>query len=118
MAKYVKLGIKAECFYDAIANLKALKNEVYKLTPKQEVSPKIRRAIQTGHLVLSTEKEFNAASAPAAEKAKPTKYDDMTKSELVEYLKENFQVDETEVEEFEKKKKKEMILELVDLEEE
>lgn len=116
MAKYVKLGKKAECFYDSYVKLKVLKREVIELTKKQEVSPKVRRAIQTGHLEVATKDDYNDYIGEVENPKEETEFDEMTKKELTDYYKQTFEVSEEEVVAFSKKTKEKMIEELEELE--
>lgn len=59
MAKYVKLGKKAEIFFDPTTRTKVLKNQVVKLENRDKFSKKITAAIAGGHLVNSTKEEYN-----------------------------------------------------------
>lgn len=62
MAKYVKLGKKAASFADPYSELTLAGKDVKELTPKQQVSPKVQRALLGGHLVTATKEEFETWS--------------------------------------------------------
>jgi len=66
MAKFAKLGKKAKSFSDPYSKLTLFGKMVVKLEPKQQVSPKVLRAFQGGHLVSATKEEFNAWEEIAA----------------------------------------------------
>lgn len=59
MAKYIKLGEKAEIFFDPTTRTKVLKGQIIKLEDKQKFSKKIAAAIGGGHLVYSTKEAYN-----------------------------------------------------------
>ncbi len=59
MAKYIKLGEKAEIFFDPTTRTKVLKGQIIKLEDKQKFSKKISAAIGGGHLVYSTKEAYN-----------------------------------------------------------
>jgi len=52
MAKYVKLGNQAGIFHDPASGVTVIKGEVKQLTPIQANLPRVRKAINAGHLVL------------------------------------------------------------------
>jgi len=58
MKKYVKLGSKAEVFHDPYSDLLVNKNHVVLLTGRALSSLKVKKALNTGHLVRSSEDEF------------------------------------------------------------
>ena len=60
MAKFVKLGKKAASFSDPYSQFSISGKQVKKLTPKQQTSPKVARALQGGHLVPATKDEWDA----------------------------------------------------------
>lgn len=51
--KHVKLGEKAQSFYDAVTEVKVLPGKVVELNIRQLRSRKIRSALQGGHLVYT-----------------------------------------------------------------
>ena len=119
MAKYVKLGEKALSFCDPFADDFTINGKlVKKLTPAQESSPAIQRALAGGHLVNATKEEFDASEAllsgkPVETDNEPTDdFEDKTKSELLEYYKETYEVDEDQIAAFDKLDKKGRVAEL------
>ena len=73
--KLVKLGPKAETFYDPFSTLKVLKGEVIEINAKAQQSHKVKKAISTGHLTIATEdelKKFLAKSQTSDQKAPKT----------------------------------------------
>ena len=58
MAIYVKLGEKAESFYDPTTGTLVSKHEVVILTDKAKFSNKIKKAIAGGHLVSATKQDY------------------------------------------------------------
>jgi hypothetical protein len=59
MPKFVKLGKKAASFADPYSELTLAGEAVKKLTPRQQTSPKILRAIQGGHLLPASKEEYD-----------------------------------------------------------
>lgn len=59
MAKYVKLGKKAEIFFDPTTRTKILKGQVVKLEDRRKFSKKISAAIAGGHLIHASKEDFN-----------------------------------------------------------
>ena len=110
MGKFVKLGPKANSFADPVSGFSLRKNETKELGPKASVSPRVKRAISQGHLVV-VQKEAIVVEPKG-------KFAEMTKAELVMYYEETFDVTEVEVEVFSKKPKSEMLAELKTLESE
>lgn len=63
MAKYLKLGEKAQTFFDPITGVHVNNWQVIKIENHQDLNkPSLKKAITTGHLVLATEAEFEAAN--------------------------------------------------------
>ena len=122
---YIRIGDKAFSFSDPYSKLTVRKNQVVKLeTPEQRRSGKIRLALRGGHLQVATEKEYDAyldsvGAAPKkeqpVEKTFKEKLDDMTKAQLTEYYKDNYQVGAEDIEAFSKLKHDEMVEELLEL---
>ena len=50
--KYVSVGSEAQSFYDSSTGIQIARGEVKELTPRQYNSPKIKRALTSGHLVF------------------------------------------------------------------
>ena len=48
--KYLKLGDKAQSFYDASTKTQVAKGEVIEFTPERQNSKRIQRAVKAGHL--------------------------------------------------------------------
>jgi hypothetical protein len=57
MATTVTLGNKAQVFHDASTGITICKGELVTLRASQANSPKVRRALSTGHLVIATTTE-------------------------------------------------------------
>lgn len=53
MAKYVKLGEGASVFHDMSTKFTVYPNEVKELTLKAQSSPRVKKAISSGHLVYA-----------------------------------------------------------------
>ena len=53
MAKYVKLGEDASVFHDMSTKFTVYPNEVKELTLKAQSSPRVKKAISSGHLVYA-----------------------------------------------------------------
>lgn len=112
MAKYLKLGSKAQNFFDPISGLNIVGKEVVELPKGFKMNPRINRAISGGHLVNSNKDEYLeylALSTPEDEEDVSSELGDMTKSELVDYYKENYEVSEEDLEKFEKLTKAKMV---------
>ena len=129
MAKYVKLGDKAESFYDPTTKTKVLKNQVVKLEGKGKFSKKITAALAGGHLVNCTEEDYkdflsdSGAEAQVASTQKDWKEEfdisdekalsALTKAQLVELAK--YHETETEDSELNSMNKKELVEEVLSL---
>ena len=74
MGKFVKLGKKASFFRDSNLDISITTGEVVELNVKQLNSPKIRRALNGGHLVYTEDPR----------KAEDTAKKELTLEELVE----------------------------------
>lgn len=59
MAIFLKLGEKASSFSDSSLRLNIINSQVVKVPARYKTLPKIRRAINGGHLVEATSKEFD-----------------------------------------------------------
>jgi hypothetical protein len=114
MASYVKLGGKAEVFYDAFSELKVVRGQVVEMNAVQARSLKVKKALSGGHLQMATEAEFKGETAEVA--SEKVDYTEMTKAELLKFYKETYDVSEEEVAEFKSKTKDEMVTELQGLE--
>lgn len=125
---YVKVGDKAFSFSDPYSGLSISKKQVAKLeTREQKRSGKIRLALRGGHLEPATEKEYDAyleqvgqapIKGPAPELPLRDRLDEMTKAQLTDYYKDNYQVGDEDIQAFSKLKHDDMVEELVELEEE
>lgn len=71
--KFVKLGPKAEIFFDPNLRFKILKGEVAELPSGSNTSNKINKAIASGHLMVATEKEYSEYLAKAPKVSKTPK---------------------------------------------
>ena len=65
--KKITLGERAQSFYDAATGIHFSKGEVKELTPRQYGSAKIKKAINTGHLVLANTVDTSAQEEEEAE---------------------------------------------------
>lgn len=72
MAKYVKLGEGASVFHDMSTKFTVYPNEVKELTLKAQSSPRVKKAISSGHLVYAEpakeEVEIKQADNSSSEK--------------------------------------------------
>lgn len=64
--RYIKLGPKAEIFYDPTTRTKVLKGQVVPLQGKNRFSKKITAALAGQHLVAATKDEFESYSEELA----------------------------------------------------
>jgi len=126
---YVKLGPLAGGFTDPHSRFKILKGQVKQLVTQQEkTSGKIKAAIRGGHLVAVPEKEYEEyleSLKPKAEgvaekedNKEPTlkeKLEELTKAGLLDYYKENYEVDEDQIAAFDKLKHEDRVTELLEL---
>lgn len=123
MSKYIKLGKKAEVFYDPYSGVLLAKRDVIKLQGKGLRSDKVRKAINSGHLALSSETEYKKAKGSDVvelNKDVTTEFDEidetlggqfdgLEKSELVDFLEENYEIDDEEVVKFKKLTRAKMV---------
>lgn len=79
--RFVTVGESAYSFYDAATGINVVKGEKKKLSPRQLASPKIKRALSTGHLVYAAadNKPVEKYNEDALEKMK-ARFDDMVSS--------------------------------------
>lgn len=114
MTKYFKLGAKASTFYDPTSGLKISNGAVAQFSGSV-ITKRMEIAISNHHIEEATEAEFKNGTASAEEEDEAVNFDKMNKSQLVEYLQTNYEVDEAEVEDFENKTKSEMVSYLEEL---
>lgn len=119
----------ASIFYDSKSGLMVLDKEPgFIPTISAKSSRKIKDAIRGGFIKEISEEEFNKLTGKKSESKtegsedddkKQTKVDfsHMNKNELYSYLKDNYEVDEDELQEFKEMNKSEMIKYLEELEE-
>lgn len=74
MAKYVKLGEGASVFHDMSTKFTVYPNEVKELTLKAQSSPRVKKAISSGHLVYAE---------PAKEEVETKQADNSSPEKLV-----------------------------------
>lgn len=72
MAKYVKLGEGASVFHDMSTKFTVYPNEVKELTLKAQSSPRVKKAISSGHLVYA-EPAKEEVEAKQADNSSPEK---------------------------------------------
>lgn len=88
MPKYIKLGKKAESFYDPTSKTKVLKGRVVELNNSNKFSKRIQAALRGGHLEYATEEEFSKASkGTQTTEAKTTSEVDITDEKVLKKLK-------------------------------
>jgi hypothetical protein len=63
MAKYVKLGDKAESFYDPFSKFSIVRKEVKELVGNSLKSNRVKSAIKGGHLVYASQVEFEKVNS-------------------------------------------------------
>ena len=115
MAKYVKLGKKAESFYDPYSALKVLQNQVVELNPKMQSSSRVKAALAGGHLVLVPETEYKAFKGIVPEPTIDSKYG-QTAKDLIAYYDSTYEVSKSDMKAFKKMSLEEMVEELDRLE--
>ena len=132
--KFVKLGEMAYGFSDPYTGLDLSKGQVRELdTTEKRRSLKIKKALQGGHLIPASEKEFNlfmtgkeevdgvSVYKEVEEIHKPTlreQLEEMDEDELVDFYKVNYEVTKSEVKKFKNFTASEMVNELIELDEE
>lgn len=84
-AKFVKLGEKANSFYDPSTGFKLSKNQVGELTTEMQVSRKIKNALKNGHIEIAEEGEFEDVNEIEVNEDKDQQF---TESELMSKSKE------------------------------
>jgi hypothetical protein len=117
MAKYVKLGKKAESFYDPYSTLKVVGNQIVELNPKMQTSSRVRAALAGGHLVPVTQSEFNTSKGVVPEETIESKFG-KTAKELSAYYDATYEVSKQAMKTFKKLSLEEMVEELEKLEQE
>lgn len=100
----VKLGPKAGSFYDPVSKVLVRKGEIVELTPVQMNYPKIKNALNGGHLIMAVETPVEEES-PVEEGSLKDKYinlykngDDLSKVFSLKELKQIASEFEIEVE--------------------
>lgn len=119
MAKYVKLGAKAESFTDPYSGLSLGGKEVVVLTPKMENSVKVKAAFNGGHIVIASEHEYNVFIGKEEippEETIESKFGS-TAAEVIKYYTDTYEVSAKDLKAFKKKSLKDMVQELTELEE-
>lgn len=119
MANYVKLGDKAESFYDPFSELSLAGKEVKVITPKMEASLRVKAALSGGHLSRASEHDYNVfiGKVPVEEEKIESEFGS-TASELIKYYTNTYEVSSKDLKLFKKKSLAEMVAELTRLEEE
>lgn len=123
---YFKLGPKSSIFFDSKTGLKVTANNPASVDSlKARTSKKIAEAKANNHIIEITEDEFKKLSASVESNDSDEdnlpieeKLSKMNKAELMEYYKENFEVDDNLIADFNKLNKDERVKFLVDLESE
>jgi hypothetical protein len=122
MAKYVKLGDKAESFSDPFSGLNLAGKEVKELTGDALNSNSIKNALKGGHLSYASEFEFTKAGGVIPEIGKEEDEEETIESEfgknaeeLIAYYKKTYDVKAADVKAFKKLTLQEMVDELTKL---
>lgn len=118
--KKVKLGPKAGSFFDAVTRLKVGPNQVIKATAQQTKSEKFQKAIAHRWLI-ETDEEETKTKEPAVEADTVGDTSNFTKKtipQLIEYIEDNYEIDEEEMEKVRKMKKDDLVAYVEKLEEE
>lgn len=63
----VKLGPKAGSFYDPLSKVLVRKGEIVELTPDKMMYPKVRNALNGGHLIMAVEIPVKEEEIPVKE---------------------------------------------------
>jgi hypothetical protein len=119
MAKYIKLGPNAESFNDPYSELSLAKGEVVVLTPKMEVSNRVRQGLSGGHLSIASERDYEVFTGKIEPEEKETissKFGS-TAEELLAFYKKTYEVTAKDVKAFNKKSLEGKVKYLIDLEE-
>jgi len=121
MAKYVKLGDKAESYYDPYSGLSLAGKEVKELLGTALTSNSIANALKGGHLSHASEYEFVKAGGVIPEVEKDEEEETIESEfgknaeELIAYYKKNYEVKAPDVKAFKKLTLQEMVDELTKL---
>jgi|SRR5690606_30026614 len=120
--KKVKLGPKAGSFFDAVTRLKVGPNQVIKATAQQTKSEKFQKAIAHRWLIETDEEETKTKEASAAVETDTdgdtSNFAKKTIPQLIEYIEDNYEIDEEEMEKVRKMKKDDLVAYVEKLEEE
>jgi len=127
MAKFIKCGKHALSFHDTFTGFSISKNQVLIANRLHTTSGKFKRALSTGHIIEATEEEYQkylrtlngeVDVVDPEEISLKEALEGKSKSQLLDYYKENYELTEEEVIAFSKLNKNDMVGHLVDLEEE
>jgi hypothetical protein len=116
MARYIKLGDKAESFYDPYSEFGLVGKQVKLLEDNAAKSNTVTNALKGGHLTFATEAEFVAAGGEVPEEipAFTSEFGDDAK-EIIAYYKKTYEVTKEDVTAFKKLSLQEMVDELTKL---
>ena len=114
-ARYFKLGQTAVSFYCPVTKLKIATGNAGSF--EGEASTKVKNALRHGHIIEIKEDEAKEMGTISAAPAKPAEsndesksFEDMTKAELTEFYKSNYEdLTEEDISSFEDMKKAEMV---------
>jgi len=118
MAKYVKLGDKAESFFDPFSRLSLAGKDVKQLTGKAISSNRVRVSLLGGHLSHASEAEFIEVGGKVEKESIIETIESKfgtTAEELLAYYKDNFEVKAADIRNFKKLSLQEMVDELIKL---
>ena len=82
--KYLKLGEKAESFFDPSTSLKLSKGKVVRMTQEMKISNRVKKALKGGHIEYATEEDFDKTVMDLDVQA-----DDVNQEEEVVYTESN-----------------------------
>jgi hypothetical protein len=122
---YYKLGDKASSFFDPVLKLKLVGPDAVAALGPVQLTRRLKNALHFKHIVEATEKEYNSYIERSLHKADIAKepevagvdFSKMTKSQLVAFYKNNYEVTTDDVKLFQDKTKDQMVSELTELEE-
>ena len=116
MARYIKLGDKAESFYDPFSEFGLVRGQVKILEGKTNESQSVKNALKGGHLAFANEAEFIAVGGEVPEVVPEftSEFGDDAK-EILAYYKKTYEVTKEDVTAFKKLSLQEMVDELTKL---
>jgi len=118
MAQYIKLGQKAESFYDPFSKLSLVGKQVAEFSGKVANSNRVKLGLSGGHLSYASEAEFLAAGGKLLDLLTVESKFGTNAVELTTYYSNNFKPTASELKKFKKLKLLDMVNELTELDEE